>query len=415
MADTYAVTHRSPFANVSSRLAVFSLLLTAMLMPAPVAVRGAMVLGPWVDRADQDIREHRQRRVRIIVLTATGRVVEGAEVRVEQIALSFELGARFDEENAKPLEALSRARRLGLPLRAFAGEADPGPFPDAEAMREDPPPVRLAGPLISSDLAKWPDAWARLEATALRDPLLERILRGANHAQRAIPLGDVLRPTLAVEQRLGPGFARLAMQKVRSRYETVQRGVLARDALMGAKQDEMLRRVLELREAFVPFEFVAITHRDATPLPPRRMADELRRLRSLDRPIVVLDLQTGGENAIEAAKHAETLLRLLFAMPEVEGVYFPGVGPRAFAEPYASLVDEQGHLTAVGRVVARLFGETWRSNETLRTDAAGNAHARLFHGTHRVTATLPGGETVETEVRVEPGEDTKIIALQMLR
>ncbi|MFW5682575.1 MAG: hypothetical protein ACOC1G_06170, partial [Phycisphaeraceae bacterium] len=164
-----------------------------------------------------------------------------------------------------------------------------------------------------------------------------------------------------------------------------------------------------------PFEFVAVTHRDATPLPPRRMADELRRLRSLDRPIVVMDLQTGGENVIEAAKHAETLLRLLYAIPEVEGVYFPGVGPRAFAEPHASLVDEQGQLTSVGRVVARLFGETWRSNETVGTDAAGNAHVRLFHGTHRVTATLPGGETVETEVRVEPGEGTKIVALQVLR
>ncbi|MFW5682952.1 MAG: hypothetical protein ACOC1G_08100, partial [Phycisphaeraceae bacterium] len=112
------MTQRSPFAAFCPRLAVFSLLLAAMLAHAPVAVRGAMVLGPWVDRADQDIREHRQRRVRIIVLTATDRVVEGAEVRVEQISPAFELGARLDEEDADPLEALARARRLGLPLRA---------------------------------------------------------------------------------------------------------------------------------------------------------------------------------------------------------------------------------------------------------------------------------------------------------
>lgn len=230
-----------------------------------------------------------------------------------------------------------------------------------------------------------------------------------------IPIGDMLRSPDAVEARMGAGFARLAMQRIRSRHAHVKRGVFAADALLGPKQREMIRRVIELRETFVPFEFVAVSHREASPPPPLRMRDDLRHLRSLDGPFVVMDLQTGGENPIEAAAHAETLLRLLYAMPGCEGVLFAGLGPEAFAEPNASLLDEGGELTSVGRVVARLFGETWRSEETVRTDGAGNAHARLFHGTHRFTATLPGGEKVETEVRVEPGEDTKIIALQMLR
>lgn len=393
-----------------------------------------MVMGPWVERSERDIRAHRQREVRIIVLDARGRVVEGAEVLVEQLTRPFLLGVRIDAEDAtQQAEALGRARRAGLPIHAVIGEAATAPpdapdapdapttpiepnTPDASnAKSEGPPLTRLAGPLVSSDLARWPDAWARLDGAALRDRLLERIDRGTAGADRVTPLGDLLRSNHAVEERLGEGFARLAMQRIGSRFARVKRGVFVADALLGSKQDEMIRRVISLREAFVPFEFVAVSHRDATPLPPLRMAGELRRLRMLDRPIVVMDLQTGGENAIEAAEHTEALLRLLYAMPEVEGVFFPGLSPDAFAEPHASLLDDDGELTSVGRVVARLFGETWRSSHTLQTDAAGNAYARLFHGTHRLTATLPSGERFESEVRITAGAGNRIVVLQALK
>lgn len=434
---------RACFALPTPRPIAARVLFALLVLLNADALRGAMVMGPWVEQAERDIFQHRQRDVRIIVLDARGRVVEGAEIRVEQLTRPFLLGARVEAKDVTQQErALARARHAGLPIHAVLGEDGPAPpdapdapdaqdAPDAEdapatpsdpntsdasdTKRKAPPLVDLAGPLVSSDLARWPDAWARLDGAALRDRLLERIDRGTAGADRVIPLGDLLRSRHAVEERLGEGFARLAIQRVGGRFPRAKRGVFAANALLGSKQDEMIRRVIELREAFVPFEFVAVSYRDTTPLPPLRMAGELRRLRTLESPILVLDLQTGGENPIEAAQHVEALLRLLYAMPEVEGVFFPGLDSKAFAEPHASLLDDNGELTSVGRVVARLFGETWRSNHTLQTDAAGNAYARLFHGTHRFTVSLPSGDTFKSEVRIPAGAGNRIVVLQALQ
>ena len=374
------------------------------------AAEAQMLIGPWVDEAARAVERHRKTDVRLIVLDAEGAVVEGAEVRVEQLSHRVMLGLDGDDAT------LAKAAASGLPFDTIAlpppwggGERGEGP------LKQSGPPRRLAGPLIPADLADWPGGLVRADDAALREALLSRLDAAAATADRLLVFGDLIGDGNAALRRLGPGFVRRAMQRLRARRPRALIGWDAGEALMGGGQAAMLREAVAMRERFVPFDFVAASYRSSSPMPAKRMAVELRRLDALNVPVLITAIQTGGENPIEAATHAETLLRLLFARPEVEGLLFAALTPDNATEPHAALIDDAGELTAVGRVVARLFGETWRSQPTGTTDAAGNLYTRLFHGTYRITATLPDGVTAEAEVRIDPAPARRIVAIQPLK
>ena len=120
------------------------------------------------------------------------------------------------------------------------------------------------------------------------------------------------------------------------------------------------------------FEARAVRQEDLEPA--------LRRLAKFGKPLVITDLEVPGSNAIEAAVNMETVLRTLVAEPLVVGIYFSGLQEAEVVEASAALLDESGEATANGRVVDRLFGQQWWSDETLITDDLGRGSARVFRG-----------------------------------
>ena len=58
-------------------------------------------------------------------------------------------------------------------------------------------------------------------------------------------------------------------------------------------------------------------------------------------------------------------------------------------------------------MVDRLFHETWRTDLEATADELGNVRARAFPGTYRLTATLPDGRELRTEIRLEKRSDER--------
>ena len=373
---------------------------------------GQVLIGPWVEAAQAEAERVRQREVRVIVLEAGGGVVEGARVTATLVSHAFELGV---SEPASPT-MLQRALAQGIPLNARA-EAPPWHDNAADRDRPLPPPIRrgLTGPLIGTDLADWPEAVASLPDAALPTTLFERLERHARPGRRLLPFGDLLQRPGVIDDRLGNGFIRFAHQRLGARHPHTPLGLYAAGGLVGPGQRRMLHAITRSREAVIPFDFVATSYRSSSALPPPRLKIELDRLDALKHPLLVTGVQTGGPTALEAATHAEALLRLLFARPEVAGVYFAALTPDAAIEPHAALLDPSGEASAVGRVVARLFGELWRVRESFTTDAAGNAYARLYHGLYRLDVAYPDGAHATTEFRLEPGPERHRVVVQALQ
>jgi hypothetical protein len=217
-----------------------------------------------------------------------------------------------------------------------------------------------------------------------------------------------------IGDRLGAAGLRRLFERARATQPTARIGVRFEDSLGGDRLRAMMRRVGELGQLFLPFDYVAIDARiDGTVIAPQ-FARTLEWIAELNKPVVITSLQVSGATPTAAAVNLETVLRILFAHPAITGIYFPGLGPDAFTSPEAALFDAAGQPTPSGQVFDGLVRRLWWDEMHLRTDELGSLEVRLFAGTHEITARLGNGQEAKALVALRPGEDGRVIALQPL-
>ena len=175
----------------------------------------------------------------------------------------------------------------------------------------------------------------------------------------------------------------------------------------------MLTAVQKLEIRQVGYNAVTIEQRFRDQVNPHaleRMLDDT--VGKLKVPVKLAGLEVGGATPIAAGLNIETVLRCMFAQPNIKGIYFAGTTADDLIESNAALIDAEGMPTAAGEVLEGLFREHWWSSETLKTDERGNAESRLFTGWHRVTATLPNGKHITSDVYVPKSDRRRLIVLQ---
>ncbi|MFA9478335.1 endo-1,4-beta-xylanase [Phycisphaerales bacterium AB-hyl4] len=396
-------------------------IVVAWLVATPAT---AQVLdGEWVRRSEQRIADARQTDLRVVVLDANDRAVVDAPVRVEQVRHDFPVGFTLRDTtwpsayNADaPLWRVFNAIAIdGVTGWSAYDEADRDALAKViQEARQRGMFVRWGGG-IAADMARNPD-W--LSDVAADDQRLAIEAHARQIVQRygwQVDQLDLYTHALdhdLIERRFGLPALRGLYEQARADSPNLKLGVRVHDRLVGDRLQELVRAITDWRHSFVPVDVVAIEQRVRGTLAQAPVERALSWLSELDVQVVLVGLEVGGVSDAAAAMNLETLLRLLFADENVGGIWFGDMSAEEVGTPYAELFDADGELTHGGQLVDRLFSELWWTDETLHTDELGNARTRVFAGTHRITAELGEGRSVEMTVHVPMDADERMVVVQ---
>ncbi len=394
-------------------------LLLALLLASwlPASTSAQLLQGQWVVDAQVRIHEHRKGNVRVIVMGRDGRPAPGATVAIRQTRHAFPLG--FVAHDRDDIDAAGAGDDTPV-LRVFNAVAlDPlthwptaQPTPDAAddldtlvdaALRRDLR-VRFGG-VLSADAGLIPDWAAALPDADFAAAVDARVRRATALAPRVADF-DLYTHALrhagrgGVTQRLGPAGLRRLFHLAHAHAPEAAIALRVEDALVEQRVPEILRRVRDLREAFLPLDALAVEQRLGGILPHAQLERAFRLFDSLDLPLVLASLEVAGTSASAAAVNLETTLRLAFASPRVAGIYLAGLHDHDVVDPAAALLHHDNTPTEPGRMLDNLFRQLWWTHDTFAADELGNVHTRVFAGNHRITATLPDGTELHTLVHV---------------
>lgn len=381
--------------------------------------------GPWVDDTEAEIDQHRKTRVTVIVLDRDDRAVHKAQVRFRQQRHDFVLGLTVSNHRLPPegsadapvyrcFNAVALDRHTG-----WARPRSTDPNDEREALKLwldaiDPVTTSYGG-VISADPARNSDKLTLLNATDLHDAVLARVDMAVGYEPTPGRLDlytDLIYQDL-IERKLGNGMIHRVFERARARNPEAKLALRVRDGVSLQHGRELHKAIQRFEIQQVPFDGVTIEQRfrgQVQPIPINRMLNEY--VAKLPVPVTLAGLEVGGPSAVAAGLNLETVLRLAFAQPNIEGIYLSGLYQDELIEEHAALLDKDGQPTPAGEALDAMFNTHWRTDLMETTDERGNAQARVFTGWYRIEAVLPDGRVIQAEAYVPKSDRTKLIVLQ---
>lgn len=411
--------------------------LFAVLLLCAGSMRAQVLRGEWVERTQDAILEHRRTALRVIVLDANGQPVEAAPVAIRQVDHDFQLGFRFDPAVVmlanlrQPVARTLTAVTLD-PLTAWP-KLEPEPDGVVGLVELDHLWSNLGsnlhtvrwGTVVSSDPARNPGWLVGQDAEAFAVSLAEHTeVLGQYFGKRADGF-DVVDRALdhrMLEDRLGETGMRRLFQEMQYLCPGVPMHLRLRDALLSGRDRKVYERVTALQGRLVPLQGLTLEQRFSGTLNPLDLERSLLRMAATRLPIVLTDIEVTGRSPVAAAINLETVLRLAFAEPSVQGVYFAnirddgrqdedGAGPGG----HGPLLNANDEATVSGETFEGLFRGLWWTTLDAKADELGNVYADVFAGRYLVSATLPDGQELTARVHAPLNDGVKIVVLQPLK
>lgn len=401
-------------------------LLTMFVGVMPTNAQAQALQGKWVDESEAAIELHRKTDVTVIVLDRDDKAIHKATVKLVQQRHDFIIGLTLPKGQLPPEDLRDRPvfRALNaIALDRFTDWSSSAQTPAKSSERlveqwtQAIDPIDLAfGRVISADPARNEDGVALLKTKALRDALQARIgeaLKSEPKPNRFDLYADLLFQDM-VERKLGMGMVHRMFESAHAIRPDAKLSLRVRDAVSLQYGRVFAAAVQRLEIQQVQIDGVTIEQRfsgqvQAKPL--ERMLNDY--VAELPVPVLFAGLEVGGTTDAAAGLNMETLLRLLFAQPNIKGLYLAGLYDEELVEPNAALLDAQDKPTSAGTVFDALFTKHWHSEVSGTTDERGNVSARVFTGWYSIEAQLPGGQRIQTRAYIPKSDRAKIIVLQL--
>lgn len=387
--------------------------------------RAQILQGDWVDQSQAAIDQHRKTDVTVIVLDHEDRAVQNATVRLVQQRHDFVIGLALPIDRMPPEKSRTKPVYRCFNTIAMDRYTDWAELSEVSAAiqadrltawAEAIEPIQTHfGRVISADPARNHDRLSLLAPADLRDAVLARIDLAAIYDPKPDHYDlytDLLNQDM-IERKLGQGMLPRMFDRAGSRRTDASFGVRVRNAISLQKGRDLVNTIQKLEVRQVPFDHITVEQRFTGPIQPnalRRMLDEY--IGPLPLPVALADIQVGGPTPVAAAIKLETLLRLVFAQPNITGITFAGLVDDELIEEHAALLEGSGEPTASGEVLDALFTKLWHSDESGTTDERGNVQARAFTGWYAVSAKLPDGTEIKSQAYIPKDDRPKLIVLQ---
>jgi len=401
------------------------LVLSLLICLAPVA-QAQILRGEWVDEAELAIDLHRKSALVVVVLDAQDRAVENASVRINQTRHAFPLGLTVPAEGDPPTSAselplyrcfnalaMDRLTRWTTPDRHWSPTTRAGVQRWMEAMEA----IEVSfGPVVASDPAGNFDGLSKLEPRVVGELLRQRVTAALDLDARIRKLDIYADTAGSVDLRQDLGFGVIHRLFEQAHAIDPEAGLSLRfvNGLdpIGSREISQRAQSYEVRQ--VPFTGITIEHQFSGQVQPMALRRTLSdRIAILPAPVTLAAFEVGGNSEIAASLSLESVLRLLFAEPNIEAIYLAGLTEAQTVEPHAALVNPDGSLTSSGQLIDDLFTKHWWSTVEGVSDVRGSVPARVFKGWYLVEAVLPDGTVLRTEAYIDsPAGETHYVVLQ---
>ena len=381
----------------------------------------------WIDENNQRIASVRQTPVRIIVLDSQGQPQAQVPVEVTQLRRAFDVGFAVEPGGFESLDLEASVWRVfnAVSLESVVHWSVTQPKPQVrddlvaamwlvDQAQQRGMRVRWGG-VISADPAKNPDWLVGLDGRLLEQMIDLHLAEVIEHFGLRVDQFDVYTDTLShhfVESRLGQPMVRRLYEQAKALAPRAQMCMRFTDTLTSQRLPAMVQAVTLMRESFIPVDLIAIEQHITGKVSRTPMRRALEWIGRLDLGVVLVNLEVGGASAESAAVNLETLLRVVMADPNIQGIWMGAMKTSQVSDLSAALFDAKGNPTELGELFDRLWTQLWWTDVLLKTDELGNARTRVFAGVHQITAVLGDGQTVETSVWIEQNNEERIIVLR---
>ena len=413
-------------------LSLFCFLAVSFIASIAATAHAQILRGEWVDAADKSIEKSRKVSIRVLVLDKSGKPVPGVEARFEQLRHAFAWGVpvsalpemKADATPRSPdallaavqswpgsapvwrcfsavsLESITAPHRAGKPT----ADADAVLRSRVTACNDRLIPTRWGG-VLSADAGRLPEDISSAKGESLAKLLSTQVDRSLR-AGRGVREFDLYTHSVDhdfIESKLGPGAVRKLFEQAKLASPNASLTLRFEDCLQGERLQTMIRRMIDMREAMVPADALAIDARFNGNVLQAPLSKSLDWVGGLKMPVSLVQFEVGGPSPAQAAINLEMVLRLAFAEPSVQGIWFAGVSGDQLTDATAALLDAEGDPTPAGNVFDRLVHGQWWSDVRVGTDSLGYARSRVFAGLYRVSAALPDGSVAESLVSLPLG------------
>jgi hypothetical protein len=385
----------------------------------------AQSMPAWEREAHGRIDQMRRENLKVIVLDQGQTPLPGVNVRITQRRHAMPLGFTVSRDQL-PLDILV-GQNLAAPLfRLFnsVNLGDIGRWDHLEPEMGLGDTGRLKywtnwaseiglrarfGSVFSANAnhqAQWVSILGRRDLMASIELHQRQILQQFDTRVTAVDLYAHALGQHFIEDQLSTVMLRRMYEQASARAPQVPMALQMDDVLNPQNVQAAVRRMSELKKAFVPVEQWSIGVHVPADVDALKLKDGLDWLASLNIPIVVTNLSFASDCSMDAIR---TALIMLYAHPSVHGIYLamPTEG-EVMTPTRLPLTDLKGHVTRAGSMIDEMFADTWISRGELKTDALGSVMTRVFAGLYDLSATLPDGQVTYTSVYVPDLPDGQV-------
>jgi len=386
---------------------------------------GQVQQGPWVDDNEQEVDRARKTNVAVIVLDQKNRAIQGAQVQLEQQRHDFVIGLTLPVNQQVPQSPDQKPVYRIFNALSFERYTDWASMADGIDAKQEKlikdwvdavkPISTNYGRVVSDDPAHNLDQLSLYNPLQLRDAVLARI----ENACRFTPApdtydlyADIIGQDM-IERKIGRGLVHRMFEMARAKSPHAKLNLRIYDAISLQRGRDLIDLMQRMEVLQIPFDGVTLEQRfggQVQPIPLNRMLRDY--VEKVPVPVTITGLEVGGPSEVAAGLNIETVIRLLFAQPNVAGIYFSGLTPAHTLEENGELLNRNGEPSAAGSTLDALFSNHWHSSVTGTTDERGNIQARVFTGWYKVDATLPSGATMTVDAYIPRSDRTKLIVLQ---
>lgn len=374
----------------------------------------------WKEEANERIERIRKRDVQIRVVDRNNNPVPYAGIDVRQLRHHFGFGSAI-AINAMHIPNYTEFFKENFEWAVFENEAkwyanEPSPgnvdYSDADRLYQfcEENGIKVRGHCIFWAVDEHVPGWVRsLNTEELRRAVDNRLESAVRHWDGKFLHWDVNNEMLHgnfFARNLGEEIRVYMYKRTRELDPDVKLFVNDYNVISYSETDAYIRQIRDLLEQGAPIDGIGVQgHYDSsTIVDPVVLKSRLDRLAQFNLPIWVSEYDSTKSDVRQRADDLETLYRVAFSHPAVEGIMMWGFwAGNHWRGSDAAIVDHDWTVNEAGKRYQELMKE-WRTNVSGETGRDGIFELRAFHGNYEISVSVPGQQAVVRNVDIEPGE-----------
>lgn len=381
----------------------------------------------WKAEANARIEQIRKRDTEIKVVDGSGNPVPGATVDVKQTKHKFGFGSAINTTVlSNPTYANFFKEHFEVAVfeneaKWYANEPSRGNVTYADADRmlafAEENDIAVRGHTVHWEVEQFQPEWVKgLTGTALRQAMDNRIESVVKHFKGKFISWDVNNEMLHgsfFKDRLGNSIWTYMYQRTRELDPDAKLFVNDYNVIEYGEDNAYKQQMRELLNQGAPIDGIGAQGHFSATVDPIVVKQRLDNLATLNLPIWISEYDSVQPNENIRADNLETLYRIAFSHPAVEGIMMWGFWAGShWRGADAAIVNQDWTLNAAGKRYEALMDE-WTTNVTGTSNSEGTFSFRGFHGTYDVIVTLPGYAPVTKTFVLDPGSSTYTVTIEV--